>query len=253
MASRLGGKETLPLAALPEVLPGKLDAFHEELYQRPWPSGRPTPGRWTPTRSSRRRCRRGSPWPSTAGTRPASGSSRRRPPPPPGASPLRPNPKRLLRPLWRALRLRQAGGLRQGVLNAPGSRTRGLLALVRGGPPGGGRDLAHDRGRGQVAEAGGEGEAPHRVQEARPRLLVAEGVLRPVLLPVREKPLHAKGPLHPHQVRLSDEPSSRDDAERPPVAGPALPYFPGLLSVHDEAGIGSRTMSPSLGLSTPLL
>lgn len=34
LASRLGGKETLPLATLPEVLPGKLDAFHEELYQR---------------------------------------------------------------------------------------------------------------------------------------------------------------------------------------------------------------------------
>lgn len=34
LASRLGGKETLPLAALPEALPGKLDAFHEELYRR---------------------------------------------------------------------------------------------------------------------------------------------------------------------------------------------------------------------------
>ena len=34
LASRLGGKETLPLAALPEALPGKLVAFHEELYRR---------------------------------------------------------------------------------------------------------------------------------------------------------------------------------------------------------------------------
>jgi prolyl-tRNA synthetase len=34
LASRLGGKETLPLAALPEALPERLDAFHQALYQR---------------------------------------------------------------------------------------------------------------------------------------------------------------------------------------------------------------------------
>ncbi|MFX9923513.1 hypothetical protein ABTP76_19855, partial [Acinetobacter baumannii] len=34
LASRLGGKERVSLEALPTVLPEKLDAFHQALYQR---------------------------------------------------------------------------------------------------------------------------------------------------------------------------------------------------------------------------
>ncbi len=34
LANRLGGKETLPLEALAEALPGRLEAFHEALYRR---------------------------------------------------------------------------------------------------------------------------------------------------------------------------------------------------------------------------